>query len=103
MEKTVVSGIKPTGHAHLGSYLGMMRNCVLLQENHKAFFFLADYHALTIEISAEELRHNTIRMATDMLAIGIDPKKSILFKQSDVPEHTELAWILNCLTPVSEL
>ncbi len=103
MKKILVSGIKPTGEAHLGNYLGMMKNCVDLQGQYETIYFLVNYHALTIDIDPEELRANTFKMAVDMLSVGIDPKKSLLFRQSDVPEHTELAWIFDCVTPVSEL
>jgi len=99
----LISGIKPTGKMHLGNYLGAVKNWVELQNQYQCSFFIADLHALTIEISQEELRQQTFDLAVDLLALGIDPKKSILFKQSEVIGHAELAWIFNCLLPVSEL
>ena len=103
MKKILVDGIQPTGNAHLGNYFGMMQNCVRLQHDYQAIYFIVDYHALTMGIDPEQLRTNTLEIASDMLAVGIDPKKSILFRQSDVPEHAELAWIFNCITPIAEL
>ena len=99
----LLSGIKPTGKVHLGNYLGALKNWVDLQEKYQCLYFIADLHALTIKISPEELRDNSLQLAIDLLSLGIDPKKSVLFRQSDVVGHTELAWIFNCLTPVSEL
>lgn len=99
----LISGIKPTGQMHLGNYLGAVKNWVELQNQYQCSFFIADLHALTIDISQEALRKQTFDLAVDLLALGIDPKKSILFKQSTVTGHTDLAWILNCLTPVAEL
>ncbi|MEK7584304.1 MAG: tryptophan--tRNA ligase [Patescibacteria group bacterium] len=101
--KTLFSGIKPTGELHIGNYLGAVRNWVALQKDYSCIYSIVDYHALTTPIEQEELKTNTIRLAADLLSLGIDPKKSILFRQSDVPEHTELAWIFACLTPVPEL
>ncbi|PLX25655.1 tryptophan--tRNA ligase [Candidatus Parcubacteria bacterium] len=101
--KSLLSGIKPTGHIHIGNYLGTVKNWVELQDKYNCHFFLADLHALTIDISSEELKQQSFDLAVDLLSLGIDPKKSIFFKQSDVVGHAELAWIFNCLTPVSEL
>lgn len=97
------SGIKPTGQLHLGNYLGAIKNWVALQDQYSCIFFLADLHALTIEISANALQKNTRELAIDLLALGIDPRKSILFKQSEINGHSELAWIFDCLIPVAEL
>lgn len=99
----LISGIQPTGQIHLGNYLGAVKNWVALQDQYQCSFFIADLHALTSDVSPEALRKQTFDLAVDLLAIGVNPKKSILFKQSDVTGHTELAWILNCLTPVAEL
>lgn len=99
----LTSGIKPTGRMHLGNYLGAVKNWVELQNQYQCSFFIADLHALTIDISPEALQKQTFDLAVDLLAIGVNPKKSILFKQSDIVGHTELAWIFNCLLPVSEL
>lgn len=102
MEK-LISGIKPTGRPHLGNYLGAIKNWVELQDQYKCSFFIADLHSLTTKIKTEELRQQSSGAAVALLALGINPKKSILFRQSDVVGHTELAWIFNCLIPVSEL
>lgn len=99
----LISGIKPTGHMHLGNYLGAVKNWVELQNQYDCSFFIADLHAITIEIKPNDLKKQTFDLVVDLLALGINPKKSILFKQSDVIGHTELAWIFNCLLPVSEL
>jgi len=101
--KKLFSGIQPTGRIHLGNYLGALKNWVDLQEKYDCLYSIVDLHALTINISPEELRANSMQVAIDLLALGVDPKKSLLFRQSDVVGHTELAWIFNCLTPVSEL
>lgn len=107
MEKTVkkvlLSGVKPTGRPHIGNYFGAMRQFVELQEKYESFVFIADLHALTTMQNATELRQNIIDVALDYLAIGLDPKKITLFKQSDIPEVCELAWIFNCITTVPYL
>lgn len=103
MEKILFSGIKPTGEVHLGNYLGALKNWVALQKSYRTIYSIVDLHALTIDITPEELERGTFNVAVDLLSIGIDPKKSILFKQSEVVGHTELAWIFSCLTPVAEL
>jgi tryptophanyl-tRNA synthetase len=99
----VFSGTKPTGELHLGNYLGALKNWVDLQAKYSCIYSIVDYHALTIAVDPNELRANTFNVAVDLLSIGIDPKKTILFVQSDVPEHTELAWLFSCITPVPEL
>ena len=96
--KILISGVKPTGRPHIGNYFGAMKRFVDLQDDYRAMIFIADYHALTTERDAKKLREETLDIAIDYLAIGLDPKKTIIFKQSDVPEVTELAWIFNCLT-----
>jgi tryptophanyl-tRNA synthetase len=98
--KRILSGIKPTGTPHLGNYFGMMKPCIALQEQGEAFYFIADYHALTTVRDAEALRKYTRGVALDFLACGLDPERAVIFRQSDVPEHTELAWILSCVTPM---
>lgn len=97
------SGIKPTGQLHLGNYLGAIKNWVDLQSQYDCIYSVVDLHALTIDIDAATLKKNTMELAVDLLALGIDHKKSILFKQSAVSGHTELGWIFDCLTPVAEL
>lgn len=101
--KIMLSGVKPTGRPHLGNYFGAMRQFAALQEEYHAFVMIADYHALTTVRVAKELKQDTLDVAIDYLAIGLDPAKAVLFKQSDVPEHTELAWIFNCLTTMPYL
>ena len=99
----ILSGIQPSGTLHLGNYFGMMRPAIELQEKGEAFYFIADYHSMTSLFDAAERRKNTLAVALDFLACGLDPKKSVFFKQSDVPEVTELSWLLSTLTPMSLL
>ena len=99
----ILSGIQPSGALHLGNYFGMMRPAIELQEKGEALYFIADYHSMTSLFDAAERRKNSHDVALDFLACGLDPKKSIFFKQSDVPEVTELSWILSSLTPMSLL
>jgi tryptophanyl-tRNA synthetase len=99
----ILSGIQPSGALHLGNYFGMMRPAIELQEKGETFYFIADYHSMTSLFDANERRKNTLDVALDFLACGLDPKKSVFFKQSDVPEHTELAWLLSTVTPMSML
>ncbi len=101
--KRILSGIKPTGAPHLGNYFGMMQPAIAWQEKGEAFYFIADYHALTSVHDPKALRENTRAVALDFLACGLDPAKAVLFRQSDVPEHTELAWLLTCHTPMPML
>lgn len=99
----ILSGIQPTGRPHLGNYFGMMEPALRLQHEGEAFYFIADYHALTTIHDAGELQAHVRDLALDFLACGLDPEKATFFRQSDVPEVTELAWILNCVTPVPML
>jgi tryptophanyl-tRNA synthetase len=99
----ILSGIQPSGTLHLGNYFGMMRPAIELQEKGEAFYFIADYHSMTSLFDPEERRRNSLDVALDFLALGLDPKRSVFFRQSDVPEVTELAWILSTLTPMSLL
>jgi len=99
----ILSGIQPSGSLHLGNYFGMMLPAIELQAKGEAFYFIADYHSMTSLFDAEQRRQNTLDVALDFLACGLDPKKSVFFRQSDLPEHTELAWILSTLTPMSLL
>jgi tryptophanyl-tRNA synthetase len=99
----ILSGIQPTGILHIGNYFGMMRPSIALQEEGEAFYFIADYHALTSIRDPHVLRQNSNRVALDFLACGLDPNKSALFRQSDVRKVTELTWILSTVTPVSRL
>jgi tryptophanyl-tRNA synthetase len=96
--------MRPTGRLHLGNYLGALENWVRLQEDHDAFYFVADWHALTTEIPAKgEIAANTLEMAADWLGAGLDPERSTLFVQSLVPEHAELHLLFSMVTPVSWL
>jgi tryptophanyl-tRNA synthetase len=99
----ILSGIQPSGALHLGNYFGMMRPAIELQEKGEAFYFIADYHSMTSLFDADERRKNTVDVALDFLACGLDPKKSVFFKQSDVPEVTELSWLLSTVTPMGLL
>jgi tryptophanyl-tRNA synthetase len=99
--KTILSGIQPSGKLHLGNYFGAMRQHLEMQEEGDAFYFIANYHSLTSLNDGEQLLQNTIDVTLDYLALGLDPKKATFFAQSDVPQVTELAWILGTLTPVS--
>ncbi|TSC89740.1 MAG: Tryptophan--tRNA ligase [Parcubacteria group bacterium Gr01-1014_3] len=105
VKPVLISGIQPTGRLHLGNYLGALKNFVELQNSGKyqCYFFIADLHALTENPAAEDLRKNIYSLAADFLAVGLDPKKSIIFQQSQIKFLQDLKWILSTLTPVSEL
>ncbi len=96
--KRVLSGIQPSGILHIGNYFGAIKQCVDAQDDGETFLFIADYHSLTTNPSPEDLRVRVEHVALDFLACGVDPKKTVFFRQSDVPEVCELTWILNCLT-----
>jgi tryptophanyl-tRNA synthetase len=102
-KKILFSGVKPTGRPHIANYFGAMKQFVDLQDGHDSYVCVVDYHALTTLQNGKELSENIIEMAIDFLAIGIDPNRTTLFKQSDVIEHTELAWIFNCITTMPYL
>lgn len=97
------SGIQPSGKIHLGNYLGALKNWVRLQKKYNCIFSIVDYHAITVPYDPKMLSKNIVETAIVLLAIGIDVKKSILFVQSAISEHTELAWLLNTITPIGEL
>lgn len=99
----VLSGIQPTGRFHWGNYFGAIRQYIALQENEQAFYFIADLHALTTIRDAEQLRSLTRDAALDLLALGLDPEQATLFRQSDVPEVSELTWLLLTVTNLSWL
>ena len=99
----LLSGIQPTGELHVGNYLGAIRNWVTLQRTHEAFFVVVDLHAMTVEYEPAAMRARTLDLARTLLACGIDATACTLFVQSHVPEHTELAWILNCVTSMGDL
>ena len=94
------TGLQPSGALHIGNYFGALKPFVGLSREHESFLMIADYHALTTLKDPAALRGNILSVARDYIAAGIDPQKSIIFKQSDVPEHTELAWIFQCLVTV---
>jgi tryptophanyl-tRNA synthetase len=99
----ILSGLQPSGALHIGNYFGMMRPAIALQAEGEAFYFIADYHALTSVRDPKTLRENSRRVALDFLACGLDPERAALFRQSDVPQVTELAWILSTIAPMGLL
>ena len=99
--KTILSGITPSGKLHLGNYFGAIRQHIEMQEKGDAFYFIANYHSLTSINDGQEIRENTLDIVLDYLALGLDPEKCTFFAQSDVPQVTELAWILGTFCPVS--
>lgn len=101
--KILLSGVKPTGKPHIGNFFGAMKQFVALQDVYESYIFIADLHAITTVQNREELAENTINVILDYMAIGLDPKKVVVYKQSDVPQVTELGWIFNCLTTVPYL
>ena len=103
MAKTALSGIQTSGNLHLGNYLGSISNWLKMQYEYNCYFFLADLHSITVDLDPEELRNSIISSAAVYLATGLDPKKSTIFLQSAVKEHCELAWMLNCITPIGWL
>lgn len=105
LKPTIVSGMQPTGSLHIGNYLGALKNWVNLQNSgaYEMYFFVADLHSLTIPMDPKVRRENIRLLAAEYIAAGLDPKKSTIFVQSYVPEHTELAWVFSSVTPVGEL
>src|ERR1041385_5292379 len=101
--KRIFSGAQPTGNVHLGNYLGALRNWVALQHEYESFFCIVNLHAVTIPQNPKILAQKSRELARIYLAVGIDPEVSTVFIQSDVGEHAELAWLLNCITRMSEL
>jgi tryptophanyl-tRNA synthetase len=99
----ILSGIQPSGALHIGNYFGMMRPAIELQEQGEAYYFIADYHSLTSITDPEARRKHSLDVALDFLACGLDPAKSVFFRQSDVPEVTELTWLLGSVTPMGLL
>ncbi|HEY4526109.1 MAG TPA: tryptophan--tRNA ligase [Candidatus Paceibacterota bacterium] len=105
MKPILVSGIQPSGRLHIGNYLGALKNFVELQNSGKyqCYFFIADLHSLTENYTSEEKRQQILELTADFIAAGLDPKKSVIFLQSQIPAHSELAWILSTATPIGEL
>ncbi|HOP10857.1 MAG TPA: tryptophan--tRNA ligase [Oscillospiraceae bacterium] len=102
-KKRIFSGIKPTGELHLGSYLGALKNWVALQDEYDCLYCIVDMHAITVRQDPATLRKRTLNLLAQYIACGLDPNKNIMFIQSHVPAHAELAWVLNCFTMVGEL
>lgn len=102
-KKTLLSGVKPTGRPHIGNYFGAMKQFVDMQDDYNCMFFLADYHALNFIQDGAEMKQQIIDLALDYLALGLDPQKSLIYKQSDVPEHGELTWIFDTITTMPYL
>lgn len=104
-KETILSGVQATGRMHIGNYLGALKQFVDIQNEGKlqCYFFVADLHALTVPRDPKQLRKDTIEVAAEYIAAGLDPKKSVIFIQNHVLEHAELAWIFNCITPIGEL
>jgi len=99
----VLSGIQPSGSLHIGNYFGAMRQHIQLQSEHDCFYFIADYHALTSNPTPAEVSKHTLDVTMDYLALGLDTEKTVFWRQSDVPEVTELTWLLSCVTPMGLL
>lgn len=96
--KTILSGVQPSGKAHIGNYFGAMKQHIDMQKNYQCYLFMADLHALTTVRDPQAMREQTFDLAVSYLALGLDPEKTVFFKHSDVPEHSELCWILDCIT-----
>lgn len=99
----IFSGIQPSGVVHIGNYLGAMKNWAKIQEGNEAIYCVVDYHAITVDYPKDEMNSRIINAAKDIIASGVDPKKSTIFLQSDIKEHAELAWLLNTITTMGEL
>ncbi len=103
MKKRIFSGAQPTGQLHIGNYLGALKNWVALQDEYEAFYCIVNLHAITLPQDPAELRKATLDLARIYLAAGVDPSRSTIFIQSDVPEHAELTWVLSCIARMGEL
>ena len=104
MKKRILTGIKPTEDLHIGNYLGTLVNWPgYIKDGYECYFFVADLHSLTVDYDAKKKHKQILTLTAEILATGVDPKKCVLFQQSAIPEHTELMWYFNCLTPVSFL
>ncbi len=99
----ILSGIQPTGRLHIGNYLGAIKQWIELQESNECFFIIVDLHAITIDYDPKKIQKNILETAMDYLAAGINPKKSAIFVQSQIKEHSELSWLLQTITPMGEL
>lgn len=103
MRKRIFSGVQPTGNIHIGNYLGALKQFVELQEDNECLYCIVDLHSITVPQASQELKKHILDVAALYLAVGLDPKKSLIFVQSDVPAHSELAWILMCNSYTGEL
>jgi len=103
MKKRIFSGAQPTGELHIGNYLGALRNWVALQDEYDAIYCIVNLHAITLPQDPQTLRQKTLDLARIYIAAGVDPLKSTIFIQSDVPQHTELTWVLSCISRMGEL
>lgn len=103
MRKRIFSGAQPTGQLHIGNYLGALKNWVALQDEYESFYCIVNLHAITLPQDPKMLRQKTLDLARIYLAAGVDPERSTIFIQSDVPEHAELTWILSCISRMGEL
>jgi tryptophanyl-tRNA synthetase len=103
MRKRIFSGAQPTGQLHIGNYLGALKNWVALQDEYESFYCIVNLHAITLPQDPKTLRQKTLDLARIYLAAGIDPERSTIFIQSDVPEHAELTWVLSCIARMGEL
>lgn len=101
--KRLLSGIQPTGELHIGNYLGAVKQWVDFQHDYDAFFMIADYHTLTLRPKPEDMHSQTLNLVAMLIALGIDPKSSTLFLQSQIPSHTELGWIFSCFSTIGQL
>ena len=101
--KRVLSGVQPTGALHIGNWLGAIRNWVELQEKHETYVCVVDLHALTVSHDPKTLSENTLKTAALYIACGMDPKECAIFVQSHISAHSELCWLLNCVTPLNWL
>ena len=102
-KKIIFSGVQPSGTLTLGNYLGALKNWAELQEDYRCYYCVVDMHAITVRQDPAELRRRTLDVAALYMAAGIDPKRSVIYVQSHVPQHAELGWVLNCFTYLGEL
>lgn len=103
MKKRIFSGAQPTGQIHIGNYLGALKNWVALQDDYEAFYCIVNLHAITLPQDPKTLRQKTLDLARIYIAAGVDPERSTIFIQSDVPQHAELTWVLSCISRMGEL
>ena len=103
IKKTIFSGVQPSGVLHLGNYLGALTQWVEMQSQYNSIFCVVDYHAITVKQEPKELNRKILDVVKIYLASGINPEKSVIFQQSDITAHTELAWILNCVARIADL